>query len=156
MNIARIISNRKPMVALKVGKTGPGARMVQSHTGFLAGKYEIWHAALKQSGVLEVKTLEEMMDFARALSLQRPAEGERVGIITNGGGTGILCADAYIQLNLEVPRLSEAIRDSLYKKISPFSSIDNPIDLTVATTAQDYASALDVLIDSVLSILSYY
>ena len=146
MNAAKKTGRMKPIIVLKSGKSKVGARAVLSHVGSLAGSDEIRSAAFKQSHVLRAQTIEEMLDFAKALSFQRLARGSKVAIITNGGGAGIIAADACISRRLEVPELPLSIQKYLKENLPLFSGVTNPLDLKVAATAEIYVEALDSLL----------
>lgn len=146
MRAAKNISSIKPIIALRAGKSQAGARAVLSHTGSLAGSDEIYTAAFKQSGILRARTIEEMLDSARALALQPTARGRRVAIITNGGGAGIIAADACISIGLEVPELPQVVQDRLKKELLPYSGTTNPIDITGAANVDNYVVVLDSLL----------
>jgi acyl-CoA synthetase (NDP forming) len=86
-------SRSKPIVALKVGRQDSGIEAVRSHTGTIAGKYEIYKAAFKKSGIVEVNGFTEFLDACKVLSMQKPAKGEKVLVLTNGGGFGVAASD---------------------------------------------------------------
>ena len=104
---ARFLSERKPLLILKAGKGAGGGAAAFSHTGRLAGNYEVFHSLMKQFGLHEVAGFDELLDAAKAVSYQRPAPGNRVCIITNGGGSGVLAADECSRHGLELPELPE-------------------------------------------------
>ncbi|UCF66944.1 MAG: GNAT family N-acetyltransferase [Acidobacteriota bacterium] len=143
--IARRISRRKPIVAVKSGRTAAGARAASSHTGALAAGDVAVDALFRQTGVIRTETLEELFDVATMLSSQPLPRGPRVAILTNGGGLGILAADACESHGLEVPPLSEETRDQLREFLPPEAGISNPVDMTAHGTAERYAKALRVL-----------
>src|SRR5207248_3772344 len=110
--LARRVAARKPIVALKAGRTSAGAEAASSHTAALAGSEAAVDALFRQAGVLRVDTLEELLDVTALLSQQPLPAGRRVGVLTNAGGLGILCADACEAAGLELPELSPATRDA--------------------------------------------
>ena len=142
------VTASKPIVVFKSGRSEVAARAVSSHVGSLAGSDAIYNAAFRQSGCLRVDTIEELIDSAKALSFQQPAKGKKVGILTNGGGAGIVAADACLNKGLEVPALSQSIRECFKKEIPLFSGVTNPLDLKVLATAEVYANAIDCLLTS--------
>lgn len=148
MHVARDISKKKPIIVLKSGKSRVGARAVMSHVGFLAGADEICNAAFKQSGILRAQTIEDVLDFAKALSFQTTAKGSRIAILTNGGGAGIVAADACLGKGLEVPSLSRSVQKCFRRKIPLFSGTTNPLDLRASATAEVYANAINCLLVS--------
>ncbi len=111
--LARRISRHKPIIAVKSGRTAAGARGTSSHTAALAAPDDAVDALFAQAGVIRVDTLEELFDTAAVVLHQPLPPGHRVAIITNGGGPGILAADACVTAGLEVPELSEATQAAL-------------------------------------------
>ena len=133
---------KKPVVALKVGKKEPGARAASSHTGAVSGRYEAYEAAFRKAGVIEVESYEELKDACKVLNRYSLAEGKRVLIITDGGGIGISIADACEEAGLKVPEIpGEAIK-KLKEKLPVFASVKNPIDLTGSVRNEHYIYAL--------------
>src|SRR6185503_17597296 len=100
-------ASRKPCVVLKAGRSPEGARAVSSHTGALAGSEVAFDAALKRAGAVRAGSIEELFDLARALSVQPLPRGRRLTIVTNGGGLGIVAADAARDVGLEVTPLPD-------------------------------------------------
>ncbi len=120
----------KPVLVVKAGRSKAGARATASHTGSMAGSDEIYGAAIKQAGGIRCKDVVELFDMARALAGQPPAQGNRVGIITNGGGIGILLTDACEENGLRVPRLSEKTYKKIDKILPDLVKPNNPVDLS--------------------------
>jgi len=120
----------KPVLVVKAGSSKAGARATASHTGSMAGSDEIYGAAIKQAGGIRCKDVVELFDMARALAGQPPAQGNRVGIITNGGGIGILLTDACEENGLSVPRLSEKTYKKIDKILPDLVKPNNPVDLS--------------------------
>lgn len=141
------LSQTKPLLVLKAGKGTSGQAAAFSHTGRLAGRYEVFRSVLRRFGIPEVRDFEELMDGAKALSLQRPSKGRRICIITNGGGSGVLAADECMRQGLEVPPVPAERREVLAKLFPPFYGLNNPIDLTAQVTDADYLAALGHLKD---------
>ena len=144
--LARRISRHKPIIAVKSGRTAAGARGTSSHTAALAAPDDAVDALFAQAGVIRVDTLEELFDTAAVVLHQPLPPGHRVAIITNGGGPGILAADACVTAGLEVPELSEATQAALRAFVSPDAGVANPVDLVASASAEIYARTLDVLI----------
>jgi acetyl coenzyme A synthetase (ADP forming)-like protein len=140
--IARRVARRKPILALKAGSTGAGARAASSHTAALAGSEAAVDAIFRQAGVLRVRTLEELVDAASLFSSQPLPEGRRVGVMTNAGGLGILCADACEAAGLSLPTLSDETRAALAEVLPREASLANPVDLLGSATPSTYAAAL--------------
>jgi acetate---CoA ligase (ADP-forming) len=141
--LARDIGRRKPIIAVKSGRSAAGARAAASHTGALLASSDVTVDALfRQSGVIRTETLGEMFDVATILAHQPPPKGDRVAIITNAGGLGILCADTCEANGLKVQPLSRATRDKLRTFLPTEASIGNPIDMIASATGDDYARAI--------------
>jgi acyl-CoA synthetase (NDP forming) len=141
--LARRITRKKPMVAVKSGRSTAGFRATQSHTGALVATSDITVDALfRQSGVIRTDSLDEMFDVAALLSTQPMPKGEGVAIITNAGGAGILAADACESMGLRVPELSQETQGQLRKFLLPIASTRNPVDMSGAATPIDYARAI--------------
>ncbi len=146
-NIASRHSKTKPIIAIKGGVTSEGISAVSSHTGSLAGESDIYSAAFRQSGIIEAKTLEQVFDFARVLSTQPAPKGNKVQIITNGGGFGILTTDWIVKNQLKLARMTKKNRDVVRKACPSYASIKNPIDLTGDATVDRYAVAIQAALD---------
>lgn len=145
---AKILSEKKPLIILKSGKSAGGETAAFSHTGRLAGRYEVFHSILRQFGIREAGDFDELMDSAKALSYQKPSKGRRVCIITNGGGSGVLASDECERQGLEVAKLPEDRINRLRLLFPHFYGINNPLDLTAQVKDDDYAHALSELKDN--------
>jgi len=139
---ASYCSERKPVVAFKAGKGEAGASAAHSHTGAMAGRYEIYKAAFKKAGVVEAETYGELLDACKILSFQRPAKGKRVLIVTDGGGIGVAIADLCADQGLHVVDLPDEIKMRLKGKLPPFYILGNPVDLTGSATDEEYGIVL--------------
>jgi len=155
--LARRVSARKPIVAVKSGTTPAGAKAASSHTGALAASDVASDVLFANAGILRVNAVEELFNLATLLSTQPLPKGKRLAILTNGGGPGIIAADAASRNGLEVidfsPETVEKIRPVLKRDIN----IANPLDTTASATAEEYEGSLKVLaeddnIDAVLAI----
>jgi len=143
---------RKPIVALKAGRTQAGTRAAASHTGALAGSDKVYEGAFRQAGIIRARNVEEFFDFARAFALQPPGQTKSIAILTNAGGPGIMAADALEESGLDVRPLSEQTlaKFSEFKAkglLLPIVSGHNPIDLTAEATSAMYQLALSTLLD---------
>ncbi|MBM3693302.1 MAG: GNAT family N-acetyltransferase [Actinobacteria bacterium] len=145
--LARRISRTKPIVAVKSGRSPAGARGAGSHTAAPAAPDVAVDALFAQAGVVRVDTLEELFDTALLLAHQPLPRGRRVAIVTNGGGPGILAADACVARGLEVPELPAATQARLAEFTSPDASVRNPIDLVAAARGSVFERALRVVLD---------
>ncbi|GAB61778.1 MAG: CoA-binding protein [Candidatus Jettenia sp.] len=142
IEVARACSKKKPIVVLKVGKGEAGIAAAKSHTGAIAGKYEIYKAAFLKSGIIEANGLEEFIDGVKALSMQNPPKGNRILIVTNGGGFGVIVADHCSENGLEVPPPSRQLKEKLRSRLSKFYVVNNPVDLTGSASDEDYRIAI--------------
>lgn len=147
--LARRVAKTKPIVAVKSGRSVAGARATSSHTGALIAASDATVDALfHQAGVIRTDTLSELFDVAALLANQPLPAGPRVAIITNAGGPGILCADACEAAGLQVPVLSDQVRQSLASFLPPAASLRNPVDMIASASADDYGRAIRVVAES--------
>ncbi len=143
--IARRVSAVKPIVVVKSGSTPAGSRAASSHTGALATSEIASEALFRQAGMIRVNTLEELFAVATALSHQPVPRGKRVAIVTNGGGPGILAADACENHGLELPEFSPEIIEKLRSINKRDIVIHNPLDLTGSANEEQYECVLKLL-----------
>ncbi|MBI4598115.1 MAG: GNAT family N-acetyltransferase [Candidatus Omnitrophica bacterium] len=144
--IARRVSRGKPIIAVKGGRTKAGVRAAGSHTAALAASNVAVEALFQQTGVIRADTLEEMFDVAAALSNQPLPKGQRVGIVTNAGGPGILCADTCETGGLTIPELSESIRTQLAQFLPAAASLANPVDMIASASPEQYRRTIETLL----------
>lgn len=145
--IARRVSKKKPIVAVKSGKSKVGARAAASHTGALAATEVAVDAMFERAGIIRVNTIEEMFDVSEALANQPLPKGPRVGIITNAGGPGILAADACEGSGLVVPSLSEETQEKLRRFLPQEAALGNPVDMIASAQPDAYRQALSIMLD---------
>ncbi len=145
--LARRITKRKPIVVVKAGRTGVGARAASSHTGALAGADVAVDALLGQAGVIRVDTVEDLFDLAMAFDELPVPAGNRVAIVTNAGGPGIIIADACESRGLEVVPLSETTQAALREVLADEASVRNPVDMIASATPESYRLVLDRVLD---------
>lgn len=143
---AQYVAQSMPVLALKVGRGSSGARAVASHTGALAGSEAAYDAAFRRAGVLRAGRLEEMLDWARALAWQPLPQGDRVAILTNAGGPGIMAVDALEAAGMRLAPLTEATRDFLRQRVPAAASVQNPVDVLAGSGPATYALCLDALL----------
>lgn len=142
-DIARRITRTKPIVAVKGGRSSAGARATFSHTGALLGPSDaIMDALFHQAGVIRTETIGDLFDVAAVLASQPLPMGPRVAILSNGGGPGILAADACEAAGLEVPPLPESVRTGLATWLPVAAGVSNPVDMISSATAADYGRAI--------------
>jgi len=137
----------KPVLVVKAGKSAAGARATASHTGSMAGSDKIYDAAIKQAGGIRCRDLVELFDMARALAGQPPAQGNRIGIITNGGGLGILLTDACEENGLDVPKLSSKTYKKIDRILPDLVKPNNPIDLVADAGFYRYEASTRALLE---------
>ena len=143
--IGRRVSATKPIVAVKGGSTAAGSRAASSHTGALATPEIASDALFRQAGIIRVNVLEELFDVATLLSNQPVPKGKKVVVVTNGGGPGILAADACERQGLVLPEFSPELAEKLRSATKRDILLHNPLDLTASATEEDFATALKTL-----------
>lgn len=153
--LARRVARKKPILAMKGGRTRSGAKAAGSHTAALAGSETAVEALFRHAGVIRADTLEELVDVATLLSSQPLPKGRRVALLTNAGGLGILAADACEAAGLELPALTEGTREALAALLPREASLANPVDMLGSATAGTYEAVLphllrDPSVDSVI------
>lgn len=151
LRIAMEVIKEKPIVVLKAGRTSAGARAASSHTAAIAGSDTVYDAAFRQAGIIRVWDMEELFDVAKALSMQPPAEGDGIAILTDGGGVGVMAADEAEALGLRLAEFSTETVDKLKELqrrnvIPSIASLVNPIDLTGSATDDSFTGALDAIL----------
>jgi len=144
--IARRVTRKKPIVVVKSGRTGAGARAASSHTGALAGADLATDALLAQCGVLRAQSVEELFDIAMALEGQPVPRGGRVAIVTNAGGPGIIIADALEAAGLEVVELTQETQARLRAILPSEAAVRNPVDMIASATSETYRKALGIVL----------
>jgi acetyl coenzyme A synthetase (ADP forming)-like protein len=145
--IARRVTRSKPVIVVKSGRTRAGARAASSHTGALAGADGATDALLAQCGVLRADSVEELFDIAMAFEAQPVPAGNRVAIVTNAGGPGIIIADACESAGLEVATLTQETRARLHELLPAEASVRNPVDMIASATGERYQDVLDAVLD---------
>src|SRR5262249_57736779 len=123
------VGGTRPIIAMKAGRTGAGARAASSHTAALAGSETAVNALFHEAGVVRVDTLEELLDVTSLLSTQPLPRGRTVAVLTNAGGLGILCADACESAGLTLPPLADSTVADLRSVLPDEASTSNPVDM---------------------------
>ena len=144
--VASRVARTKPILAMRSGTSRSGARAASSHTAALAGSDAAVEALFWQAGVLRARTLEELLDAAVLLSSQPLPRGNRIAVVTNAGGLGILCADACEAAGLSLPPLEPATTAALARVVPVEASSANPVDLLGSATAGTYEVALPIVL----------
>ncbi|MBI5342509.1 MAG: acetate--CoA ligase family protein [Deltaproteobacteria bacterium] len=159
LRVSREVTARKPVILVKAGATAAGARAASSHTGSLAGSDRAYSAAFRQGGILRAETVEDLFDFALGFALQPMPRGDRLLILTNAGGPGILAADTAEKIGVRLAEVSPELRGRLACKLPPTASLGNPVDIIGDAQADRYREALsgirgDPSVDAVLVLLT--
>ncbi|MBC7114705.1 MAG: acetate--CoA ligase, partial [Archaeoglobi archaeon] len=159
IELAREVSKKKPIIVLKSGTSTAGLRAVSSHTGTLAGSEVAYQTAFKQYGILRARSVEEMFDWARAFSTQPRINGNRIAIVTNAGGPGILATDACEKEGLRLARFSDETVKRLREALPPAANFYNPVDVLGDARPDRYRKALEAVmedegVDGVLCIVT--
>jgi acetate---CoA ligase (ADP-forming) len=144
--LARRVTREKPIVVVKSGRTASGARAATSHTGSLAGVDVATDALLAQCGVLRAQSVQELFDMAMAFEEQPIPRGNRVAIVTNAGGPGIIIADACESAGLEVVELCQDTQERLKAVFPAEASVRNPVDMIASATDESYSVALEIVL----------
>jgi len=145
--LARRIIGKKPIIAVKSGRTMAGAKAASSHTGALAGTDVATDALFEAAGVLRVNTVEELFDLAQAFSYQPIPHGNRVAIMSNAGGPGIMAIDAVVNRGLEVARFSNRTMQSLRGFLPTKAAFSNPLDMIASADEETYRKTLTLLLN---------
>ncbi len=145
--LARRASREKPIIAVKAGTTYAGARAASSHTGALISREVATDSLFEQCGVVRVTSIEELFDVSSALANQPLPKGDRVAIVTNAGGPGILATDACVNLGLNVGELSESTMRKLADILPPQASVQNPVDMIASAGADQYRKCLKLVLE---------
>lgn len=159
MSAARAFARSKPIVAYKAGRFAESAAAAASHTGAMAGVDAVYEAAFQRAGIERIFQIEDMFDCAELLARQQPPKGDRLAIVTNAGGPGVMTTDALIARDGHLASLSEESIQKLNEFLPPFWSHNNPVDVLGDAPPERYAKALDVVlndpeVDAVLVILT--
>lgn len=141
---AKKVTKQKPVVIIKSGTTAAGSRAISSHTGTLAGSDEAYRAAFKQAGVIRATSVEELFDYAFALSNQPLPAGEGIAIVTNAGGPGIMASDAAERIGMRIAHLAEETTRKLQEALPPQASAHNPVDILGDALADRYGTATEI------------
>lgn len=148
MSAARAASRNKPILVIKSGRSLQGAKAAELHTGGLTGSDAVYDAAFKRAGMLRVNDLHELFAAVETLAHANPLKGERLAIITNGGGPGVLAVDALIERGGKLAKLDEQTLAKLDEVLPANWSRSNPVDIIGDATPERYARAVDVLMHS--------
>jgi acetyltransferase len=159
MRVAERVGKSKPIVILKAGRTNAGAKAASSHTGSLAGADSAYKCAFDRTGVIRVDSIEHLFDVSMAFAYQPLPQGDRIAVVTNAGGPGIMMSDALEMAGLHMAKIDSETEDTLKKMLPPAASVHNPVDVLGDAGGEVYAKTIDVLlassaVDSLLVILT--
>ncbi|MFA6410742.1 MAG: acetate--CoA ligase family protein [Candidatus Buchananbacteria bacterium] len=159
MEIVGQISKKKPVIVFKAGKTAQGQKAASSHTGSIAGSAKAYNVAFAQSGAIEAEGIDEFFNYAKGLALQPLPLGNKIAVVTNAGGPGIIMTDLLVENGLQLALLSENTKTDLKAKLPPAASVTNPIDILGDAKADRYGLAVkaalaDLSVDAVLVVLT--
>lgn len=141
---AKKITKEKPVVVLKAGKMQRGADAIFSHLGKVSGSSEVFSAAFRQAGIVEVKNMEELFDYAKVLATQPILKANKIAVITNGGGFGVLATDAASSSGFSLPEFSKESERKLSELLPAHANVKNPLDLGGDANAERYQKSLEV------------
>lgn len=147
MSAARAAARQKPVIVIKAGRTDEAAKAASSHTGALAGSDAVYDAAFRRAGILRVDELDELFDAAETLAMGVQINGDRLAILTNGGGMGVLATDALIQQGGRLAAIDEGVLARLGEVLPATWSRGNPVDIIGDATGKRYADALSALLE---------
>jgi len=147
MSAARAAARNKPVIAIKAGRVAEGARAAASHTGALAGSDQVYAAALRRAGILRVYDLDELFDAAETLARARPLKGDRLAILTNGGGPGVIATDALVAGGGQLAEFGPETMRRLDALLPPTWSRGNPVDMIGDADGERYVHTLRILLD---------
>ncbi|MCS7111311.1 MAG: CoA-binding protein [Ignisphaera sp.] len=145
IDVARRVSEKKPIVIYKAGRTARGGRAAASHTAAVAGDYQIYRAAFRQAGVVEAESFDEMLDVVRIFLDQPLICGNRVFVVTDAGGVGVMLTDALTSVGFELPVAPPSLRERLRNELPPHAIVDNPVDLTGDASDERYVRVLEII-----------
>ncbi len=150
LEVAREVTETKPVLIIKSGRTPAGERAAKSHTGSLAlsGRDQLYDSVFEQAGVLRAETIGELFRMAKFFSSGMRLDGPRLAILTNSGGPGIVAADAAVRNGLELPIPSAMMRETLRARLPSIATVLNPVDMTAEVGPAQYREALKTLLDS--------
>lgn len=156
--LASRTSKKKPILALKAGRSAAGASAASSHTGSLAGADRAADALLHQAGVIREKSLKDLFSSAKAFSLCPLPKGDRVAIVTNSGGPAIMATDAVEDFGMQMAKLSDATKEKLRSFLPAAASVKNPVDMIASAPLEHYKQTLETVLadDGVDMVLVIY
>ncbi|MEM4295750.1 MAG: CoA-binding protein [Candidatus Anstonellales archaeon] len=140
-------SKKKPVIVLKTGKEGKAKEAAKTHTGAMAGDYTSYRTVFKKTGAIEVNDFEEMFNMTKIIISEKIPKGNNIGIITNGGGLGVMATDEAVKLGLNVPELSIETKNTLRKVMPYYVNITNPLDIVADANIERYEQAINAMME---------
>jgi acyl-CoA synthetase (NDP forming) len=147
LEVAREVAAKKPILAMKAGRTEEGAKAAASHTGGLAKEDIATDLIFEKTGILSFRDEGELCQAAVAFASQPIPRGNRVGMITNTGGPAVIATDVFVNAGLAIPPLSDGAKEFLKTKLHPAATISNPMDVLATAGGEQFRAALDTMID---------
>lgn len=159
IKVAADVTQVKPVIITKSGRTGAGSRAASSHTGTLAGSEHAYNAAFNQAGIIRAESMEALFDFALAFAYQSIPSGSNLAIVTNAGGPGILAADSIERSKVQMAQFSRETIESLKMFLPPSAALLNPVDIIGDAREDRYRNAIETIakdkgVDAVLVLLT--
>ncbi|MFP4164715.1 MAG: acetate--CoA ligase family protein [Chitinispirillaceae bacterium] len=148
MRVAERVGKVKPIVILKSGRTSSGAKAASSHTGSLAGADSAYVSAFERTGVIRAESIEQLFDISMAFSYMPLPAGDRVAVVTNAGGPGIMMSDALEMAGLKVAQLDTETTNKLLDTLPPAGAVNNPVDVLGDATSDMYGKAMEIVLES--------
>ncbi|MFP4015181.1 MAG: acetate--CoA ligase family protein [Chitinispirillaceae bacterium] len=148
MRVAERVGKVKPIVILKSGRTSSGAKAASSHTGSLAGADSAYVSAFDRTGVIRAESIEQLFDISMAFSYMPLPAGDRVAVVTNAGGPGIMMSDALEMAGLKVAQLDTETTNKLLDTLPPAGAVNNPVDVLGDATSDMYGKAMEIVLES--------
>lgn len=159
MRQARKTSKEKPIVMVKSGRTQKGGEAASSHTGSIAGSYQAYNAAFKQTGIIEAESNRELLNYGRTLAYQPLPQGKNVGIVTNAGGPGVITTDEVAEHGLDLAEFRHTTKRKLEQALPEEAALHNPVDVIGDAGHERYKEAVEAVaqdenVDSVIVVLT--
>jgi len=146
LEAAKEVTMKKPIVVLKSGRTTLGSKASLSHTGWLAGSYDVCKAALRQFGITTAENLEEFYDIVKAFAMQPLPKADGIAMVTNGAGPCVMAIDEFVKRRIGLARYRRETSEKLREVLKPFCIAGNPVDLTGSATSYDYEASMEILL----------
>lgn len=146
LRVARQVTRKKPVIAIKSGTTAAGTRAISSHTGSLAGSERAYEAAFNQTGIIRAESVQDLFDFAEIFAYQPMLRGNRIAIVTNAGGPGILATDMCERAGLTLAQFAKETIEAMAPYLPPTANLYNPVDVIGDAQSDRYRVALNAVL----------